>query len=368
MLAEMVRQEQISNELANVNTPGYKADHSAQAGFGELLLHNTVTGGLGRPARTRRPDRRNENGPDPGPGPRKPANRSTSRSKAKASSRSTTAAGVRYTPATASSAPTPKATSPTRPATTVPRPGWRRRCGLRAPTATVPRLRPRRLSKIAGARKGRRLALQRQRGRRRHRPRPGPASLEESAADPTRTMVQMIASFRSLEGRSEIDPDDRRNAQRVGRPRGGSVLMAVAALFTAAAGMEAQQTAMDALSPTTSPTSRRPATRASGSASTNLLYPGAGTGRRGRHPDRFPGPAAEVVGPQLRRGLAGKPPAGPLDVALTHARPSSKSAPTAAASLWTRGRGPRRRRRRAAADGDRAAARAADPDPPRGRP
>ncbi|MBS1862449.1 MAG: flagellar hook-basal body protein [Actinobacteria bacterium] len=49
MLAEMVRQEQISNELANVNTPGYKSDRATQAGFGELLLQNTQTGAaLGR--------------------------------------------------------------------------------------------------------------------------------------------------------------------------------------------------------------------------------------------------------------------------------------------------------------------------------
>jgi flagellar basal-body rod protein FlgG len=44
MLAEMVRQEQISNSLANVNTPGFKADRATQAGFGELLLQNTRTG------------------------------------------------------------------------------------------------------------------------------------------------------------------------------------------------------------------------------------------------------------------------------------------------------------------------------------
>jgi flagellar basal-body rod protein FlgG len=44
MLAEMVRQEQIANELANSTTPGYKADRSAQSGFGELLLTNTRTG------------------------------------------------------------------------------------------------------------------------------------------------------------------------------------------------------------------------------------------------------------------------------------------------------------------------------------
>jgi flagellar basal-body rod protein FlgF len=44
MLAEMVRQEQISNQLANVNTPGFKAEGNVQEGFGELLLQNTVTG------------------------------------------------------------------------------------------------------------------------------------------------------------------------------------------------------------------------------------------------------------------------------------------------------------------------------------
>lgn len=44
MLTQMVRQEQISNQLANVNTPGFKSDQAVQAGFGELLLHNTATG------------------------------------------------------------------------------------------------------------------------------------------------------------------------------------------------------------------------------------------------------------------------------------------------------------------------------------
>jgi flagellar basal-body rod protein FlgG len=44
MLAEMVRQEQISNQLANVNTPGFKSERAMQEGFGELLLRNTATG------------------------------------------------------------------------------------------------------------------------------------------------------------------------------------------------------------------------------------------------------------------------------------------------------------------------------------
>ena len=44
MLSEMVRQEQISNQLANVNTPGFKSEGNVQEGFGELLLQNTATG------------------------------------------------------------------------------------------------------------------------------------------------------------------------------------------------------------------------------------------------------------------------------------------------------------------------------------
>lgn len=44
MLAEMTRQEQIANDLANAATPGYKPDRSAQARFGELLLANSRNG------------------------------------------------------------------------------------------------------------------------------------------------------------------------------------------------------------------------------------------------------------------------------------------------------------------------------------
>src|SRR5919199_5510377 len=44
MLAEMVRQDQIANDLANASTPGYKPDRSTQRSFGRLLLQNTRTG------------------------------------------------------------------------------------------------------------------------------------------------------------------------------------------------------------------------------------------------------------------------------------------------------------------------------------
>src|SRR5215207_2637767 len=44
MLAELRRQDQIANDLANAATPGYKSDRSTQQSFGQLLLANQRTG------------------------------------------------------------------------------------------------------------------------------------------------------------------------------------------------------------------------------------------------------------------------------------------------------------------------------------
>jgi flagellar basal-body rod protein FlgF len=44
MVAEQTRQDQISNDLANASTPGYKPDQSTQSSFGELLLSSSSTG------------------------------------------------------------------------------------------------------------------------------------------------------------------------------------------------------------------------------------------------------------------------------------------------------------------------------------
>jgi flagellar basal-body rod protein FlgG len=44
MLTEQVRQDQLSNDLANASTPGYKPDTVEQQSFGSLLLSNTATG------------------------------------------------------------------------------------------------------------------------------------------------------------------------------------------------------------------------------------------------------------------------------------------------------------------------------------
>jgi flagellar basal-body rod protein FlgF len=44
MVAEQVRQDQLSNDLANASTPGYKPDESSQHSFGDVLLANTEGG------------------------------------------------------------------------------------------------------------------------------------------------------------------------------------------------------------------------------------------------------------------------------------------------------------------------------------
>ncbi|HWX44135.1 MAG TPA: flagellar hook-basal body protein [Solirubrobacteraceae bacterium] len=44
MVAEQTRQAQLSNDLANASTPGYKPDEAPQRSFAELLLTNTTTG------------------------------------------------------------------------------------------------------------------------------------------------------------------------------------------------------------------------------------------------------------------------------------------------------------------------------------
>jgi flagellar basal-body rod protein FlgF len=44
MLAEMARQDQLANDLANASTPGYKADRVSQRSFGDLVLGDTSGG------------------------------------------------------------------------------------------------------------------------------------------------------------------------------------------------------------------------------------------------------------------------------------------------------------------------------------
>jgi flagellar basal-body rod protein FlgF len=44
MLTEQTRQDQLSNDLANATTPGFKADRTPQHSFGSMLLANTEGG------------------------------------------------------------------------------------------------------------------------------------------------------------------------------------------------------------------------------------------------------------------------------------------------------------------------------------
>lgn len=44
MLAQQVREDQLSNDLSNASTPGYKSDASVQSDFGAMLLANASTG------------------------------------------------------------------------------------------------------------------------------------------------------------------------------------------------------------------------------------------------------------------------------------------------------------------------------------
>ena len=44
MVADQTRQAQLSDDLANASTPGYKPEQSPQHSFGEMLLSNTSTG------------------------------------------------------------------------------------------------------------------------------------------------------------------------------------------------------------------------------------------------------------------------------------------------------------------------------------
>ena len=44
MVAEQIRQDQLSNDLANASTPGYKPDQSPQHSFGEVLVASTPGG------------------------------------------------------------------------------------------------------------------------------------------------------------------------------------------------------------------------------------------------------------------------------------------------------------------------------------
>ena len=116
MLAEMARQDQLANDLANASTPGYKADRVSQRSFGDLMLSNSADGSTVGPLGQGAAIDKQQTDLRPQALQARPASRSTSPSPATATSacRPSRACATR---ATARSRPTPRATSSTRWAT-----------------------------------------------------------------------------------------------------------------------------------------------------------------------------------------------------------------------------------------------------------
>lgn len=193
MLAEIARQEQIANDLANASTPGYKADRSAQRGFSALLLRDTRSGrtvgplGLGAQIDEVRTDLR--------PGPlRETGNPLDLGIEGEGFFAVRTGAGIRYTRNGSFTVSARGTLVDALGHELVGRDGGpvrlRRNGGV--PVGQVG------VFAVAGARKvGDSLFAGTAAGPATGRVRSG--TLEESATDPARAMVEMISSFRSLE-------------------------------------------------------------------------------------------------------------------------------------------------------------------------
>jgi flagellar basal-body rod protein FlgG len=194
MLAEMTRQDQIANDLANSATPGYKADRSAQGGFGELLLRNSRNGGAVGPLGmgVQIDEIRTEMAPAPLRVTEEPLDFAI---EGEGFFAVRTDAGVRYTrngrfTANADGLLTDALGNPV-----LGRDGGPVR--LRA-DGTVPAGQLGVFALDGAAKQGDSLFTGTVAGRAGGSARAG--MLEESATDPARSMVEMIASFRALEG------------------------------------------------------------------------------------------------------------------------------------------------------------------------
>jgi flagellar basal-body rod protein FlgG len=194
MLAEMTRQDQIANDLANSATPGYKADRSAQGGFGELLLRNSRNSGAVGPLGmgVQIDEIRTEMAPAPLRATDEPLDFAV---EGEGFFAVRTDAGIRYTrngrfTANADGLLTDALGNPV-----LGRDGGPVR--LRA-DGTVPAGQLGVFALDGAAKQGDSLFTGTVAGRDGGRARAG--MLEESATDPARSMVEMIASFRALEG------------------------------------------------------------------------------------------------------------------------------------------------------------------------
>ena len=217
MLSEMQRQDLIANDLANASTPGYKADRTAQHSFAELLLANKRDG-QGRSAASAPASRSPARSPtSPRSRCARPASRSTSPIAGEGFFGVQTAEGMRYTRngrfmADGAGRLTDQLGNADR------RPRRQRRHGRR-----------RRHRRPRAARRLRRP--RRQQGRRGPASRAPPAvqatgtvrsgALEGSGVDAARTMVDMIASLRAFEAGQRvittIDSTLQKAANDVGR-------------------------------------------------------------------------------------------------------------------------------------------------------
>ena len=229
---ELVRQDQLANDLANATTPGYKADRSSQASFGDVLLQNTANGQQIGSLGPGRADRRDE--ARPGPGRAHPdgraARRGACRGRGSSQSRLPRA---RRTRATANSPSTPRARSRPRPATP---------CSTHRASRSRSRATPRTCRSRPTARS--RAAARRSASSRSSRstnpakqgdtlltgtPGATPAgtslvqgSLEGSDTNPARVMVDMIVSLRAYESSQKVIHSIDETLSR-GIDQGGSV-------------------------------------------------------------------------------------------------------------------------------------------------
>ncbi len=207
MLAEQVVENQLTNDLSNASTPGYKADESSQGSFGQLLLKNISSGQpIGSLATGVQIDRTVTDLAPALAADDQPA-AGLRRSPAPASSASRPRRGS-ATPATASSAPRANGNLVDQNGNTVLGQGGapiagrrgRNRPGERARRVQRRRARPSRATTSSPA------------------PPPGRATgvvqsgkLEQSGVDPAQTMVNMIAALQSYDaGQKALQTFDRR--------------------------------------------------------------------------------------------------------------------------------------------------------------
>ena len=220
MLAEQVRQDQLTNDLANAATPGYKPDRSVQSSFPRPAAVEHGDRAADRAARHRCDDLEGGHRHDPGAASSRPASRSTSRSRAPASSPIRTPQGIRYTRDGQFSANAQGLLVDTQGNQVLGQGGAPIRVGAKGTVPAsalgvfnVPGARKQGNNLFTGAAAGRGTGTVVQ------------GELEGSGADPVHTMVDMIGSMRAYEAGQKaiqsIDETLQQSATSVGSLGGG---------------------------------------------------------------------------------------------------------------------------------------------------